>query len=156
MGLMALEEFFAKELLEFNRRREGVIVRFDESLAWSARDAMSGENNGWGGAFDHFSNSQVDGIGSSRIAESPALSKQYAIAAGLLNGFVEKRLTASEVFDARQMGAFIAVADYFGSWHAIAWHNMRFYLNPITLRLEPIPFDATLQDRFDGDGLSHQ
>ena len=44
------------------------------------------------------------------------------------------------------MAAFIAVSDYFGTWHAVRWHNLRFYLNPITLRLEPIPFDATLQD----------
>ncbi len=150
MGLMALEEFFSKELLEYNQRKEGVIVRFDESLAWTAKDAISGEDNGWGGAFDHFSNAQIDAIGSSRIAESPVLAKQYAIAAGLLNGFVDKKLTASEVFDTQKLAAFIAVSDYFGSWHAIAWHNMRFYLNPITLRLEPIPFDATLQDRFDG------
>jgi hypothetical protein len=151
MGLMALEEFFAKELLEYNQRKEGVIVRFDESMAWIAKDAISGEDNGWGGAFDHFSNAQVDAIGSSRIAESPLLTKQYAIAEGLLRGFVEKKLAASEVFDIQQLAAFIAVSDYFGSWHAIAWHNMRFYLNPITLRLEPIAFDATLQDRFDGN-----
>ena len=151
MGLMALEEFFSKELLEYNRRREGVIIRFDESLVWDAKDAISGEDNGWGGAFDHFSNAPVDAIGSSRIAESPALSRQYDIAAGLLKGFAEKRLTASEVFDVQQLGAFIAVSDFFGSWHAVAWHNMRFYLNPITLRLEPIPFDATLQDRFEGN-----
>ncbi len=150
MGLMALEEFFSKELLEYNQRKEGVIVRFDESLAWIAKDAISGEDNGWGGAFDHFSNAQIDAIGSSRIAESPVLTKQYAIAAGLLNGFVDKKLTAAEVFDTQKLAAFIAVSDFFGSWHAIAWHNMRFYLNPITLRLEPIPFDATLQDHFEG------
>ena len=42
VGLMALEEFFAKELLEYRQRREGVIVRFDESLVWDARDSTSG------------------------------------------------------------------------------------------------------------------
>ena len=34
----------------------------------------------------------------------------------------------------------------FGTKHTIRWHNLRFYLNPVTLRLEPIAFDANLQD----------
>ncbi|NND53902.1 MAG: hypothetical protein HKN56_02900 [Gammaproteobacteria bacterium] len=148
MGLMALEEFFSKELLEYSRRREGVIVRFDESYAWDSRDAITGEAVGWGGAFDDYRNAEVDAFGSSRIAESATLSKQYRVAEGLLNGFADGALSASEVFDVERLGAFLAVSDMFGSWHAVAWHNLRFYLNPVTLRLEPIAFDATLQDRF--------
>ncbi|MEJ2139109.1 MAG: CotH kinase family protein [Gammaproteobacteria bacterium] len=146
MGLMALEEFFAKELLEFNQRREGVIIRYDESLVWDAKDAISGEENGWGGAFDHFTNAPLDAIGSSRIAESPALSEQLAVASGLLKGFTEQKLAASDVFDVRQLAGFIAVADMFGAWHSVRWHNLRFYLNPITMKLEPIPFDGNLQE----------
>ena len=153
MGLMALEEFFSKELLEFNRRREGVIVRFDESLVWAATDSLSHESVGWQGAFDYFSNAPIDAIGSGRIAESESLSRQYRVAVGLLRGFVNEELTASEVFDVEQMGRFLAVSDLFGAWHAIAWSNLRFYLNPVTLRLEPIAFDATLQKHMEG-GLS--
>ncbi len=151
MGLMALEEFFAKELLEYNQRREGVIIRYDESLVWDARDAVSGEENGWGGAFDHFTNAPLDAIGSSRIAESSVLSEQLAVASGLLRGFTEQKLAASDVFDVRQLGAFIAVADLFGSWHSVRWHNLRFYLNPITMKLEPIPFDGNLQEPVEGN-----
>ena len=148
MGLMALEEFFSKELLENSRRREGVIVRFDESYAWDSKVAITGEAVGWGGAFDDYRNAQVDAFGSGKIAESPTLSKQYRVAEGLLNGFADGELSASETFDVDQLGAFLAVSDMFGSWHAVAWHNLRFYLNPVTLRLEPIAFDATLQERF--------
>jgi hypothetical protein len=150
MGIMALEEFFSKELLEDNQRREGVIVRFDESLAWAATDSLSHEPVGWLGAFDHFSNAAIDAIGSGRIAESESLSRQYRVAVGLLRGFVNKDLAASEVFDVEQMGRFIAVTDLFGSWHAAAWHNLRFYLNPVTLKLEPIGYDATLQKHMEG------
>ena len=38
MGLMAIEEFFAKELLEYNQRKEGVIIRFDESFCQHSRE----------------------------------------------------------------------------------------------------------------------
>ncbi len=151
VGLMALEEFFAKELLEFNGRREGVIVRFDESLVWQAKDSLAGETVGWAGAFDDYRNADIDAIGSSRIAESPVLTEQYRVAEGLLRGFVDGRFGASEVFDARQLASFIAVSDFMGSWHAIRWPNLRFYLNPITLKLEPIAFDATLQNRMQGE-----
>lgn len=148
LGLMALEEFFAKELLEHNRRRAGVIVRFDESLVWRARDSITGERVGWGGAFDSYLNAPIDGISSSAIAADPLLRQQYRVAEGLLRGFAEGELPPSEVFDARQLGSYIAVADVLGSWHAVAWHNLRFYLNPVAFRLEPIAFDATLQERF--------
>jgi hypothetical protein len=151
MGVMALEESFSKELLERSRRREGVIVRFDESMVWASTDSAWGENNGWEGAFDHYRNAAVDSFGSSGIAESPVLTKQYKVAVGLLRGFVAQELTASEVFDAEQMGRLMAVSDLFGSWHALAWHNMRFYLNPVTLKLEPIAYDATLQRRIEGN-----
>ncbi|MDP6437864.1 MAG: CotH kinase family protein [Gammaproteobacteria bacterium] len=150
MGIMALEEFFTKELLEYNRRREGVIIRFDESKVWEAVDSPYGEVVGWGGAFDHYSNAAIDAFGSARIAESPVLTKQYEAAEGLLRGFVDGSLQPSEVFDAKQMGSLIGIADVFGSAHTMAWHNLRFYLNPITMRLEPIAFDITLQDRFTG------
>ncbi|MDX1509517.1 MAG: CotH kinase family protein, partial [Woeseiaceae bacterium] len=148
VGLMALEEFFAKELLEFNRRRESVIVRFDESLPWAARDSLSGEPVGWNGAFDDYRNAAIDGIGSTRIAESPVLAQQFRTAQGLLRGFADGKLGASQVFDVQQLGRFIAVSDVMGAWHATRWANLRFYLNPISLRLEPIPFDANLQEAF--------
>ena len=151
MGLMGLEEAFSKEILESNRRREGVIVRFSEDNVWAARDGtetgMTTDQIGFGGAFDSYRNAPVDAFGSSKIAESEVLSGQYQIASGLLNAFAEGRLSAAEVFDSRQMGMFLAVADVFGSWHALRWHNQRFYLNPVSLRLEPIGFDANLYTR---------
>jgi hypothetical protein len=150
MGIMALEEFFTKELLERNRRREGVIVRFDESLVWDSEDGLLTPGVGWQGAFDFYNNALVDGIGSSRIMESATLSQQYRVAVGLLRGLVNGQLPASEVFDAEQMGHFLAVSDMFGAMHATAWSNLRFYLNPVTLRLEPIGYDATLQKHMDG------
>ncbi len=151
VGLMAVEEFFAKELLEHNRRREGVIIRLDESLVWQSRDSLAREVVGFSGVYDNYRNARIDAIGSSKVAESPVLSEQYEAAAGLLRGFIEGRLDASEVFDVTQLGRFLAVSDAMGAWHAVRWMNMRFYYNPITARLEPIAYDATLPKRFSDD-----
>ncbi len=151
LGIMALEEFFSKELLESSRRREGVILRFDESMVWDARDSLSGYAVGINGAFDNFTNSRIDSIASSRVAADPVLSKQYAAASAMLMGFSRDELDASQVFDVDLLGRYLAVTDMLGAAHAVAWNNMRFYFNPISARLEPIAFDANLHDMMRGE-----
>ncbi|NBK24145.1 MAG: hypothetical protein EOM68_19195, partial [Spirochaetia bacterium] len=37
--------------------------------------------------------------------------------------------------------SYAAVMDVFATTHGNYWNNMRFYLNPVTGKLEPIPFD---------------
>jgi len=145
LGVMALEEHFSKELLEFNDRREGVIVRYDESLLWDSRVLKISELNE--AIFHSYKNTAVDAFRSSRIAKSPVLSENLSVAVGLLRSFTMGDLMASKVFDVELMGRFLAVLEFWGSCHAMYWHNHRFYLNPITLKLEPIGFDADLHGR---------
>ena len=141
VGLMAVEEHFSKELLESNGRRDGVIVRFDETLMWTERNAL--HRLDWNaGAFANFRNAPIDAFRSTRVAESPTLSGNFAVAVGLLRGFVEGRLAPSDVFDADSLGRFLAVSELWAAQHALYWNNQRFYLNPFTLKLEPIGFDA--------------
>jgi len=142
IGIMALEEHFSKELLESNGRRESVIVRFDESLVWEAND---GETRGFGGAFDSYLNATIDAFQSSKIRKSERLSSEYAIAVGMLRGFMNGTIAASDVFDAELLGKYLGVAEFWGAKHARRWHNLRLYLNPISLKLEPIGFDADLR-----------
>ncbi len=144
IGVMAVEEHFSKELLEFNQRLEGVILRFDESLVWAARDGLVA---GFGGFFDDYRNAGIRPFRASRISKSEKLSREYAMASGLLRGFLDQALPASEVFDVELMGRFLAIAELWGSWHIVGWNNVRFYLNPITARLEPIAFDANIRSR---------
>jgi hypothetical protein len=138
IGLMAMEEHFSKELLEHNKRREGVIIKFDESLFW---------RNNQGPVFYNFRNVPIKAFRNSRIKKSSKLSSDYAVAVGLLRGFVSKELPASKVFDVEQMGRFLAVAELWGASHPIDFRNQRFYLNPISFKLEPIGFDASIPSR---------
>jgi len=141
-GIMAVEEHFSKELLEASGRREGVIVRFDESWIWAiAKNSLDIDN-----IFNNYKNVLIDVFHFSRIAKSEKLSKDYAIAVGLLRSFVNGTLLASEVFDVEQMGRFLSVAELWGNGHSIGWNNQRYYLNPLTLKLEPIGYDASIHD----------
>lgn len=141
LGLMAFEEHFSKELLAYHGRRESVIIRFDESLYWAAEAA---QGISWDNTmlFHDYRRADIDAFQTSKIKSSPELSENYTIAVGLLRGFIEGHLLASQVFDIKRMDGFIASAHFWRSWHGLIWHNLRFYYNPITMCLEPIAFDT--------------
>jgi len=137
IGIMAVEEHFSKELLESQGRKEGVMLKYDESLWFKHR--------GRGGPFDSFRTNPIVPFKRNKISKSKNLSKDLKIAIGLLRGFSNGTLNASQVFDAELWGKYYAVASIWGGWHSINWRNIRFYYNPITAKLEPIAFDEQLR-----------
>jgi hypothetical protein len=149
MGVMAVEEFFSKELLEANGRKESVIVKFNESLKWAGRDMKSfvpGLGYEATMPFESVHTAIIESFQSSRVAKSKNLQIDFANASGLLQGFLERKLTASDAFDVRLLGTYLAVAEFYGCYHEVIWSNLRFYYNPISLRLEPVAFDASLSE----------
>jgi len=138
IGIMALEEHFSKGLLESQERYENVIIKFDESLFWDEWMEIGKK----GPIFDNYKNATIDAFGSPKIAKSEKLSRDYATGVGLLRGFINGELSASDVFDTELMGRFLSVSELFGARHGVSWNNMRFYFNPVTSRLEPIAFDS--------------
>jgi len=146
IGVMAVEEHFSKEILEANARKEGVIFRFNEDLAFDARDGFE-KRMGLSGTFDSYKNAKIDAFRSGKIEKSDRLKRDYSYAVGLLRAFSEGLKPASEVFEAEMLGKLFAAADIWGSWHALEWRNIRFYLNPWTMKLEPIAYDANHDDR---------
>jgi hypothetical protein len=140
LGLMALEEHFSKELLAYHGRPESVIIRLDESTFWDAEATLS---NSWDNLmlYNDYQRANIDAFQSAKVKSSIVLNKDYTTAVGLLRGFVEGRIPPSHVFDINRTAGFIACAQFWHAWHGLRWHNLRFYYNPITMRLEPIAFD---------------
>lgn len=145
-GIYAFEEHFTKRLVENNQRREGPILKFDESDFWRQFADLGGQEHlafYWGKrSHMDFQASQVDSFRTKRLMSSEEGRAAFAKAATLLDRFRSGDIKASEAFDAGQMGKYFALIDLFGAWHAARWHNIRFYLNPISGKLEPIPFDG--------------
>ena len=150
--LMAVEEHFSKELLESQGKREGAIVCFDEDDFWNSFRRMKqvGSRYGWNRylpkIFDNWKIGWVRPFRKGKVKKSKTLSAQTEYAASILSGLAFGKLQASEVFDTEKMGRFMAIADLWGTWHPIRWHNMRFYVNPVTMKLEPIGFDANVDE----------
>ncbi len=148
IGVMAVEEHFSKELLESQQRREGIIMRFDESLFW--------QNFALNGTFGPFANPHVALLSpfrGSKVEASPTLSGDLDAAIGLMRGFLAGELPVADVFDVDLMARFLAVCEIWRAAHPLAWHNMRFYFNPLTARLEPVGFDGNLQAAHSGRSL---
>ncbi len=153
VGVMALEEHFSKELLEAQGRREGVIVRFDEDEFWRDRernDAILGMGQVSPDRDLSWRTARIRPFREPVVQADPRLQAQADTAIALLRGLQQKRLAPSEVFHVDAMGKFLALFEFWGYWHGLRWHNLRFYMNPFTLKLEPIVFDSTSFKRYPG------
>lgn len=133
MGIMAVEEHCAPELIDHNRRKGPVIVKYDETMLF------------WG--LDDHREVSVQAFGERRLLADPVAREQVARATDLLRGFIDGLLPASAVFDLERLAGYLAAAELWGSWHGLRWHNTRFHYDPQTDRLEPIGYDANLQMR---------
>ncbi len=141
-GIYAIEESFAKELLESQQRREGPIIRWDEDLMWTYRALYDDQLIPRGVNDYHL----LDVFDSARWSEGTTAMAEVATAEGLLRAVAEGRRPASEVFDAGAMGRFLAQSTLWCAPHGLIWHNLRFYYDPVAARLEPIAYDSDVFD----------
>ena len=145
LGIMALEESFTKRLIENNRRREGIILSFEESQIWDDRkkqfDLMLDENSR-SKNLQSIQNAPIKVFDEVKVLADPKLSKQFRTALNLLEGLRNGKLKISEVFDIDKLTTFVALSNLFGGQHGLIAHNLKFYFNPITNKLEPICFDS--------------
>ncbi len=152
-GIYAVEESFAKELLESQRRREGPIIRWDEDLVWTYRALYDDQLIPRGVNDFHL----LDAFGASRWEEDSPLQEEARTAEGMLRAVAEGRRPASEVFDVEAMGRFLALSDLWCAPHGLIWHNLRFYYDPVSARLEPIAYDSDVFDcQLDQAGLPQE
>lgn len=145
MGVMAIEESFDKRLIENNKRREGIILAFDESHLWNDRKKALDLNLGVSGrnqTLQTAKNLPIKVFEESRVLSDPNLNKQFNIANELLSSLQNGKVKISDVFDIDKLTLFVAISNLFGAHHGLIDHNLRIYFNPITSKFEPIAFDS--------------
>lgn len=139
--LYAYEEHFEKQIAEYRERREGVIIKLSDEYLWSQR-ILNGREKHPDIFETSINNSDILPFGENKTLKNPKLKEQFLHAQNLLNAFKERKATAAEIFDMELLAKYFAITDIFNGGHAFIWHNMRFYYNPITRKLEPIGFDG--------------
>ncbi len=145
VGIMALEESFDKILIENNKKREGLILAFDESLFWGdtkKEQHFNLDHNTYSKPLRDLKNAPIRVFNENKVLSDPNLSKQFNTAKDLLEGLRQEKYKISEVFDLDKLTTFVALSYLFGGNHALVWHNLRIYYNPITGKLEPISYDS--------------
>lgn len=145
LGVFAYEEHFEKQLVESRERREGPIVKFDETGLWDAKErAISYQLSWWDINVDskNYQGAHIHPFKESKMVQSPVLSQQFDIAHTLMNQYHMGVKPTSEVFDVDRFAKYCALTDLTQAYHSIAWHNQRFYYNPVISKMEPIGYDG--------------
>jgi len=170
-GIYALEEHFDKHLIEDNKMRESIIIKFNEDewfrdLVQKAEKQLSGYHVNGGiltnyqigernisrdkedvikelqGSDIGFFDSNIDSFNTNKVLSDPVQSAQFNKAKDLLESFRLRKLRTRDVFDLDKLAEYFALVSVLGAEHGAEWGNIRFYYNPITSKLEPIGFDG--------------
>ena len=141
MGIYALEEHFDKRLLEHRKRREGPIVKFDESGVWQARKFQK-KNGGLIKKYPYLESSEILPFSEKKTRKNEVLLNQFMVAKSHMERYRNQDENIEEFIDIDKMARFLALCDITNATHGLAWHNQRNYFNPVKSCLEPIAFDC--------------
>ncbi len=144
IGIMSMEEHFAKEMIEAQNRRDGPLLALNEDPMWAQwninfnrapidnpyRENLSGHRDVMikdytGKVFQRGSiptNNQMRGL-------------------ALLRDFLDGKISASDSLDFDKFAKYWVITNIWGGCHSAVWHNRRYYFNPISGLLEPVSFD---------------
>jgi len=138
MGVYALEEHFDKQLVENKGKREGPIIKFNEEGVWETR---IGDPDGYH-SLPYFAAAEVIPFKQNRTMTNPVLKQHFKTAQSLLLRYKAFDKNIEEIFDLDKLAKFYALTDLANTDHALIWHNLRFYYNPVSRKLEPIAYDC--------------
>jgi hypothetical protein len=131
-GIYFIDEHFDSFLAENNKRPDSVFLRF--SAPWKV--ALEPPPN----PTDDSAFFATEVVTYGRY-ERPSYTNLLAQATSRLNNFRYNKIPVSAVFDEKLFARYFALADVFGAWHGLSFANLRFYFNPITGLIEPVPDD---------------
>ena len=137
-GIYAIEEHFDEHLLEKHNRVEGPILKMDESGFW---ELLANDYKSIDGTYPYFPASMIMPFKESRTEKSKSLSKEFQNASSLLYLYKNGYAHPEEILDLESTAKYYALLDLGNVNHALAWHNRRYYYNPVTAKLELIGFD---------------
>jgi hypothetical protein len=138
-GIYLLEESFSKELLEFNKRRESVIVKISEYFSWAIMKYSLKQDN----IPPEHVHENIEMFDYDKYSKNKHFVNLYTVAKMKYQLALNRSEEFSKLFDVNKMAVYWALCDLFQAHHGCrTTHNMRFYFNPLSSLLEPIHFDG--------------
>lgn len=139
-GVYALEEHFDKQLLESRSKREGPILKFDESGIWQIHEVETTENLSFQAPV--FESAEISVFKKNRTKKNPVLLQQFVVGQQSMDRYRKGDLNYSDYMDTVALAKYMALSEVLNAKHGLIWHNQRFYYNPVLRLLEPIAYDA--------------
>jgi hypothetical protein len=140
-GLYAWEEHFVKQLIESRNRREGPIVKFSEDAFWQIQKYSIWLGEEWP-EMPYYQAAVVKPFKQSKTVGNPTLYNEFLNAQILAWQYKNHLMPPSAVFDIDKLAKYYAMLELTQGRHGMAWHNQRFYFNPVLCKLEPIAYDG--------------
>ena len=138
VGVYALEEHFDKQLVEAKGRREGPLLKFNEEGLWETRVGEPGSYH----SLPYFAAAEVTPFKNNRTMKSAVLKNHFKTGQSLLLRHKDFDDSIDEIFDLNRLAKFYALTDLGNTDHPLIWHNLRFYYNPVSRKLEPVAYDC--------------
>ena len=139
-GLYNVEEHFEKQLVESRKRREGPILKFSEDGFWESNLYQKEHGKRPGKPF--YESAIISCFNSKKVRKSAKLNGQFLIAQNLMLKYKNGDADLENIINVEQYAKTHALMDLGNVYHSFAWHNQRFYYNPVTSRLELIVYDC--------------
>lgn len=146
LGLYAYEEHFEKQLLEYNKRREGPILKFVEDGFWEIMEDETESVTHMEPLVPIVESAEIDAFKMNRVVKDSVLYGQFKAGSSLMEQYKFAKGDLASIFDLDKMAKYFAIVDVFRAHHGLVWHNQRMYYNPVTGKIEPIGFDAYSPD----------
>lgn len=142
-GVMNLESHIGKEFLERNRKKDSLVVRFSNEDGWIYQKTNKNNINKY-----------------YRLSDPTLFSKAYSSDKNFDNTkrhmytyVVEERIKKNPaLYDIDSYTKLFMLARLWGEQHVLYENNTKHYLNPYTLRLEPISSDQYQPHKLKEDG----
>lgn len=146
LGIYAYEEHFDKQAVEFRERREGPILKFSEDGMWKAIGRQLAHQGYVRPGAEHapldWQNAPVETFQQNSYEPGSSLERAARDGMALMEQYRRGTAPPEEAFDLLRLARYYAICDVLNAYHGIAWHNQRFYYNPVTGKLEPFGFDG--------------
>ena len=144
IGVMAIEEHFRKELIEFQNRRDGPLLAINEDPVWDQWNINYNVEPAVGDSGLNFSglrDSMIKDFNKSKFDRGTIATNNRLRGQALLRDVIDGKISAREAFDYEKLSKYWVLVNIWGGCHSSVWHNRRFYFNPISGLIEPVSFD---------------
>ena len=143
-GLMDMQEHFGSVMLEKNKLRDSLIYRFSDDKNWLIYQKNNQVNNQLSIPPEDYwlSNPRLfySLTGNSLSKLNPVqLNQHFYISKALMEDNYQEIL-----FNNRYLSEIEEILSIWGNFHPMANSNARYYLNPFTLKLEPLMQDQSI------------